>query len=288
MHTDTSDTPDTQLEAYALGALDPADRAAVEQALAESPERRAELRRLREVVALLPYAVAPADPPDHVRARLFERIAASRPAASPPPARRPARLMPAAMAALAALLIALGGLTLSLGRQVAGLDRSNRQLVDTLGQMEQILAQTQARQSDLAAQLTTSGQELRSLSAQLKEDQYVISFVSAPGVAVHDLRAASATLGARGEMYMYPGEASAVVIFSGLPALGPGQVYQFWLADESSQVPGGTFAADEIGMATLVVVAPREVNAFRQVMLTVEPAGGSVKPGQQVLLQGSL
>jgi len=30
---------------------------------------------------------------------------------------------------------------------------------------------------------------------------------------------------------MYPGVPSAVVLFSGLPTLGPGEVYQFWLAD---------------------------------------------------------
>jgi hypothetical protein len=53
-------------------------------------------------------------------------------------------------------------------------------------------------------------------------------------------------------------------------------------------VAGGTFAVDTTGIATLVVQAPREVNAFQQVMLTIEPTGGSAHPSQQVVLQGSL
>jgi anti-sigma-K factor RskA len=293
MHTDTPDIPASQIEAYALGALDADERAAVEQLLAESPEHQAELRQLREVVAMLPYAVAPADPPEHVRAQLFARIAAERAAAEP--ARRPAApprarawLLPAAFAILAALVLALGGLTISLGQTVAGLDRANRQLVDTLVLVQQTLAQTQNRQDELAAQLTAGRVQIDQLNTRLAQEQYVVSFVSAPGVATRTLNAVAASQVARGEMYMYPGKADAVVLFSGLPALRPGTVYQFWLADASSQVAGGTFAVDDHGIATLVVEAPREVNAFTQVMLTVEPSGGSAHPSDQVVLQGTL
>jgi anti-sigma-K factor RskA len=89
-------------------------------------------------------------------------------------------------------------------------------------------------------------------------------------------------------MYMYPGHSSAVVIFSGLPPLAPGQVYQFWFADETGQVAGTTFVADPTGIGYIVVEAPREVNAFREVMITVEPSGGSATPSQNVILEGAL
>lgn len=293
MHTEAPDTSNSQLEAYALGALDAHERAVVEALLASSPEHRAELRQLREVVAMLPYAAAPASPPEAVRQRLFARIAADQAVAQParpatPAPRRRAWAMPAALAFLAALVLALGGLTLSLGQTVAGLDRTNRQLVDTLVQMQRTIAQTQGRQDELAAQLATSRAQIEQLNTRLAEEQYVVSFVSAPGVATRALNAVAASQAARGQMYMYPGESSAVVVFSGLPALQPGSVYQFWLADASGQVPGGTFAVDEHGIASLVVQAPREVNAYTQVMLTVEPAGGSDLPSEQVVLEGSL
>jgi anti-sigma-K factor RskA len=288
-HLQTSD-PDSQLEAYALGALDDADRIAVEQQLAQSPSQRAELRRLREVVAILPYAAAPAEPPERVREQLFARIAASKPA--PAPARSPAPrrswLMPSAVAVLTVLLIIFGGMTISLGQSIADLDRSNRQLVGTLSEMQQVLAETQNRQRVVESQLSSSRQEIENLNARLAQDHYVVSFVSAPGVATRSLKAVSTGINASGEMYMYPGEASAVVVFSGLPDLEAGKVYQFWLADTSGQVPGGTFVVDDSGIASLVVEAPREVNAFQQVMLTIEPDGGSDNPSQQVVLEGSL
>jgi len=296
MNTPEQEKPDSQIAAYALGALDLDEMVEAERALAASPEHQEELRQLREVVALLPFSTPPADPPAHVRDRLLARVAASQqpaPAPATAPASPPARarrgwLAPAALAALAALVLALGGLTLSLQRTVAGLDRTNRELVTTLTQLKDTLAATRQRQEELAGQLATGQQQIDRLNARLAEDAYVISYVAAPGVATRDLAAVGAATSARGEMYMYPGNLNAVVLFSGLPALAPGKVYQFWLADGQSQVGGGTFVVDEGGIATLVVEAPREVNAFSQVMVTVEPAGGSPRPSQEVVLAGEL
>ncbi|RMD80895.1 MAG: anti-sigma factor, partial [Chloroflexi bacterium] len=63
MDTSEQEQPDALLAAAALGSLDPADLAALEQVLAMSPTARAELQQLRETVALLPYAAAPVEPP---------------------------------------------------------------------------------------------------------------------------------------------------------------------------------------------------------------------------------
>ena len=301
-----------QVAAYALGTLDPEDRAAVEALLAASPEQQEELRQLREVVALLPYAAQPASPPERVRQQLLARIAATAaqpaaaptaaPANAPTPLRRARWLVPAIAAALATLVLALAGLTLSLTDSMARLDQTNRELVTTLGTLQQALANTQARQETLAGQLAAGQSQLEQVSAKLAaseerigqlsakvaQDDYVISFVSAPGVATRQLVSAQAELNAQGEMYMYPGNSSAVVLFSGLPPLAPGKVYQFWLADDSNQVAGGTFVADSSGIGHIVVQAPREVNAFSQVMVTVEPEGGSTMPSANVVLEGNL
>jgi anti-sigma-K factor RskA len=308
---------ESQLAAYALGALDASDRQEVEELLARSPAHQEELRQLREVVAMLPFAAAPAAPPERVRAALFARIEASRAApseADAPPARpaptaapapaRPRRgwLVPGLMAALAVVVLALGGLTANLAASVARLDRTNGELTAALVSLQQSLATTTERQAALAAQLEASQRQLDAVSAQLAageeqlaqmqarvaQEEQVIAFVSAPGVATRQLAPAEAGAAARGEMYMYPGEQSAVVIFSGLPTLDPGQVYQFWLADGATQVAGGTFAVDENGLARILVEAPREVNAFSEVMVTVEPSGGSPTPSDEVVLAGSL
>lgn len=288
-----------ELAAYALGALDPADRAAVEALLANAPQHQAELGRLREVVALLPYATPAATPPAHVRTQLMARIAADqaeeRPGVAPPQPRPWARMRVALGVGLATLVLALGGIGLSLNQRLAALDQTNQTLVATISALQGSLATTQADQAELvnqlsevSAQLTRSEERISQLGQELARDGYVISFVSAPGVATRQLNPSSPVLPARGEMYMYPGETSAVVLFSGLPDLAPGQVYQFWLADGTQQTGAGTFVVDENGIARLLVEAPREVNAFREIMVTIEPAGGSETPSDTVVLAGSL
>lgn len=302
----------SQIGAYALGALDLEDRLKLEALLERSPELQEELRQLRQVVALLPYAAPPAAPPDHVRERLFARIAAARAeastgrAASPPVAASPHPrlrwLMPGLVAVLTALVIALSVATLSLGSTIARLEQTNRELVASFERLEQTLAESRTRQEQLASQLAAGQEQLHILAtrleaseervarlgADLARDDYVISFISAPGVATRQLRSARSGVVAQGEMYMYPGHSSAVVIFSGLPPLAPGQVYQFWFADETGQVAGKTFVADPTGIGYIVVEAPREVNAFREVMVTVEPSGGSAIPSPNVILEGAL
>jgi anti-sigma-K factor RskA len=297
-----------QLGAYALGALDTEDRWLVEDLLAASPAHQEELRQLRAVIAVLPFAAPAADPPERVRARLMARVEADRaaglPTAPPRTAVRPGRrwLVPVALVALVTLVMALGGLTIGLSSAMARLDQTNSDLVTTMAELQQRLAETQQRQEALAsqldqgrrqldevsAQLVSSQEQIGQVHAQIAQEEYVVSFVSAPGVATRQLAPAQLQARARGEMYMYPGESSAVVLFSGLPDLAPGQVYQFWLADGDSQVAAGTFVVDQSGIARLIISAPREVNAFSQIMLTIEPDGGSMTPSDAVVLTGSL
>jgi Anti-sigma-K factor rskA len=304
-----------KLAAYALGSLDLRDMVEVESLLASSPLAREELRDLREVVGYLPYAAPAVEPPDRVRRELFARIAASQepqqPRALPRPMAPPRRAgfaVPAALALLTALVLILGGMTLSLRGSVGSLARTNRELSEGLSAIQRSLDESQAAQAalladsqaaqaaqtELLSELASSRQELSGLNErlavldrQINQDQYVLTFVTAPGVATRELAAVSAA-SARGEMYMYPGQRDAVVLFRGLPALEPGKVYQFWLADGQNQVAGGLVEVDASGLARLIVEAPREVNAFSQVMLTVEQAGGSSTPSQDVVLEGSL
>ncbi|NCC31063.1 MAG: anti-sigma factor [Chloroflexia bacterium] len=303
---------DSLLAAFALGALDLDDQAELEALLATSPAHQKELRQLREVAALLPYATPTVEPPAHVKAQLFARVAADRatrvqaPAASAstPRERRPMRrwMLPGFAVVFAVIVFALGNLTLTLSSTVRRLDEANRELTTTVAELQQSLTDTQDRQETLAGQLAASQEQwvainnqwlasedqIGQLNARLAHDQQIVTFVSAPGVATRELAPARPDESARGEMYMYPGEANAVVLFSGLPTLATGQVYQFWLADGSSEVAAGTFQVDDTGIARLVVQAPREVNAFQRVMVTIEPDGGSTTPGTTVVLAGSL
>ncbi|MGB9739262.1 MAG: anti-sigma factor [Chloroflexus aggregans] len=290
MDSSEQEQTDALLAAAALGSLDPADLAALEQVLAMSPTARAELQQLRETVALLPYAAAPAEPPSHVRDRLMARIAADQ-AQRMPPTRspRPAGwLVPTILTVLVVVIIGLGGLTLTLQRQVATLAANNQQLLTAIGELQQAVAAGEAQQAQLSRQLARYEQQIARLNEQIAQERLLVSFVSAPGVATRELHPTRAGLAARGEMYMYPGESQAVVVFSGLPPLQPDRVYRFWLSDGTQRIAAGTVQVDAAGFATLIVTAPREVNAFTEVMVTVEPATNA-SPGEgEVILSGTL
>lgn len=290
MDSSEQEQTDALLAAAALGSLDPADLAALEQVLAMSPTARAELQQLRETVALLPYAAAPAEPPSHVRDRLMARIAADQAQRTPPTrSPRPAGwLAPAILTVLVVVIIGLGGLTLTLQRQVATLAASNQQLLTAIGELQQAVAAGEAQQAQLSGQLARYEQQIARLNEQIAQERLLVSFVSAPGVATRELRPTQAGLAARGEMYMYPGEAQAVVVFSGLPPLQPDRVYRFWLSDGTQRIAAGTFQVDAAGFATLIVTAPREVNAFTEVMVTVEPATDASPSEGEVILSGTL
>ncbi len=302
-----------QLEAYALGALDADEVARVEDYLRSAPEQRQELAELQDAVALLPYAALDADPPDRARQRLMSRIAAdvsagqvAESSSSPRLKRNTGRAWVPLAAIVAVLLLALslglGGMVFALQGTVSNLQQANATLQTELADIQtevQALANAQREAADqliasreqvaqLSGELAANQRAINMLNAQFMTDQRLATFITAPGVATRRLVAVDDDSQASGEMYMYPGDREAVVLFRELPALEPGQVYQFWLANESGQVAAGTLQAGEDGLARLHVTAPQEVNAFNQVMLTIEPVGGSEVPSDEVVLEGFL
>jgi hypothetical protein len=109
-----------ELEAYALGALDPASAERVASHLAACKPCRTEAASLAEVVAALPDSVALREP----RAALRERVLAAARAGmrSAEPARRGwsprVRVWPMVMAGLASIVIVLGAADISAYRQL--------------------------------------------------------------------------------------------------------------------------------------------------------------------------
>ena len=93
---------------------------------------------------------------------------------------------------------------------------------------------------------------------------------------------------AEGKMFMRPGSKEALLVVHGLQQPEPGKTYQFWFATADKQVPAATFTVGPEGVATVVLSAPQPVNTYAQVMVTVEPAGGSKTPSDEVVLQATL
>lgn len=84
------------------------------------------------------------------------------------------------------------------------------------------------------------------------------------------------SLGGSVSAIVSPSEAKLVVVTSGLPALPAGKVYELWLLGPSVAQPSGLLTAAEQGR-TVPVVASGYVKGY-SLGITVEPAGGTLKP----------
>lgn len=268
---------DEKLEAllplYALDALTPEERAQVEAYVAVDPEARTRLAELSQTAAALPYAAAPVTPPTAVKTRLMARVevdarrrqpAAERPASLWENWRR--RLAPVALAAslgLAALALAWG---VSLNAEV-----------------------TQLRTEGVAlkAQVTQLRTEAELLREQVNQQDRLLAQLTAPGARITEVSGTALQPGARGHFIADPQQATAVLVVSGLAQLQPGQTYQFWLLREGVAVGAGLFTVDADGRAVLTVDAGVTPD-FTAVGVSIEPAGGSPAPSDQIVMLGEL
>lgn len=251
---------DARIEAllpfYALDALTAEERAEVEAYLTAHPEARAEAEALTAAAGQLAYMVEPVTPPPALKRRLMARVQAE---VNARPAPKPAwwaslwpRLAPGALAAsLAAAVLALGW-ALALNQEVAQLRIATRQL--------------QARVADQDALLTA---------------------LAAPGAQLTAVTGTPLQPKAHGSFITDAERGTATFVAAGLAPLAPGQVYQFWLIRDGVAVGAGLFQADAAGRAvlTLNTSGPEAINA---VGVSVEPAGGSAQPSEQIVLFGEL
>jgi anti-sigma-K factor RskA len=231
--------------AYAVDALDPAERMLFEQHLATCPDCRAEVDSLREAAAMLPETSL-AEPPPGLRERLLADIATVRPLPPvvepiPLPAQETAadanvtslesrrrRFRPALVAAAAVVALIGAGVVAS---QPWNNDSSNQQ-----------------------TQLTAADRVLKDPDAQhvLKE------FPD----------------GATATVVRSEAEGKAVLMTSRMPSAPDGKVYELWLQKDGVMVPAGLMP----DKADQTVLLSGDANDATAVGITVEPAGGSDRP----------
>jgi anti-sigma-K factor RskA len=232
--------------AYAVDALDAAERERFERHLARCPSCEHEVRGMQETATRLAVAVA-APPPAGLKAAVLTAAAQTRQqppvrsAAAEPEARlrarhrhggaRPSRRFRLAVpvAALAtAVVIALGVIV---GVQQGRLDR------------------VQAQQHEVSAVL------------------------SAPDARIVSERTA---LGGHTTMVVAASLDKMVFTAAGLPALADARVYELWLLTPAgAAIPNGLLPTASGAAATLVAAGPAHGD---QVAVTVEPAGGTKQP----------
>ena len=310
-----------QIPAYALGALDAQEAAALEKQLAVNAALRASLEAYRAIVGDLPIAATPIVPPQQLKAVIMAQATGQRVGAAKPqlriPERRPWFWFPRlvfATALCAILLLAAGWANTAVqlnqalaskqqvAQQLAQAAAANQQTAAELTSAQSALETLRAEQQALGAQLTVAQRnsaksaadlaqrtsEVQQLTQQIQSTQQALIFLSADTVTSRSLRAVRTDIAAQGSMFMKPGQTNAVILVRNLPALDQTHSYQFWLADNRHQVNAGKLEVDQNGVGRLVINVSDSVDTFAQIMITVEQREAAATPSDKVVLQGQL
>jgi anti-sigma-K factor RskA len=253
---------------YAVDALPAEEMDEFERHLTHCGSCTAEIRGLRETASRLALITAerpPAAMRDRVlaaaeRTRQLPPITENRPARSGPRAIRPARSarrarrsyaphsawIPRIAVGIAAAAVVVAG--------VFGVNQHN----------------TQQRLSAIENQLTAARAHNQQIDTVLAaNDLHLVSDKTSVGGTVSAI--------------LSPGQAKLVVVTSGLPALPAGKVYELWMLGGTNVAkPSGLLTAAAHGR-TVPVVASGYVHGY-SLGVTVEPAGGTLKPTTKPIL----
>jgi len=234
------------IPAYALGALDADETAALEAHLLTCESCRQELADYRGVSDNLLAALPPRQPPAALRDRLRDRLRAALPSAQQKAApRRPAWSF--GRLALGAGLVLLLALNLFSFLQLRDLQRQQAQLLQ-----------------------------------QVQQDQAALAMLSYPGTQSFPIEAGQVS----GTLLLDRDRNAGMLIVWDLPPLPADQTYQAWLVQpDGIRVSAAIFRPQNTDAYTVgMISAPQSLDTFSSLGVTVEPAGGSSGPtGERVL-----
>jgi anti-sigma-K factor RskA len=238
----TCDDASDALAAYALGALEPDEREAIEHHLAACPRCRAELAPFARVADSLAQAPLPAPPPPDVRARLLVEAQALRPPAAETP-NRPAERAGGAIlilprwvvwpAAAAAVLLIAGIAVLTVLLTQARDDR----------------AAAQSARHQLAAYLSAGGTATK-LAAATTDGKYYGhgSLVTAPDLP-------------------------PIVVVGGCAPSGKNRLYRVWVARGDQRTRIGDLTVGQDGEGWIELGAAEPLASYDTVGITMITGG---------------
>jgi anti-sigma factor RsiW len=241
------------IPAYVLDAVDDADRTLVERHLPQCDVCTGVFVSYRPITDLLPYAAPPVEPPADLKYRV---LAAALPKVQPHPQRAPA-LIGAVFAGLSNLFRspAFGAVMLLL---ILALGVWNIQL-----------------QNQITQQIAFNQQTL----SEITRERALVSTMAYSNSQPMRMQSTEAAPKAVGRLYAAPELNALALIIYDMPSPPQGMVYQFWLLDSNGdRTSAGTFTVDSQGRGWQLFRAPKALNNYQGVGITVEPAGGSAWP----------
>lgn len=256
----TADTPFDSAAAFALGAIDPVERAALEALFERDAEFRRQVLAYRDVAGLLAYAAPTLHAPPTLRDRILTQARGVRPLSSAPTIKRKAAFLPLRALPWVAAAACLGIVVSQSGR----------------------LREAQSATNALRA-------EVASLQGEVANRDSSLAAFMGPEVHVVSLNEGSDKPSAR--VYWNHTKKLFIVTAFNVPRAPDGKTYQLW-AIRKGQAPlsMGTFNTDASGRAVVIVPVGNTVNEGGFIDLcgmTMEPQGGSLQPTEQPRLVGS-
>lgn len=270
----------------ALGLLNDAERAELQQELQATPSIADDLRGLRQVIVGLAAVVPLLDPPAYLRERVLRSITGRAPAAAPVETTRTVdgtgraivsqpSPWPAWIAAAAAVLCAVGVGFYAL------------QLRGRVDSMAEDIAAANARASSAEQQLVQIRQALGTAEVETRTLRLQSAVLIAPDMARIDLAGQPVAPGAAARAF-WSRQKGMVFAATQLPALPAGKTYQLWVVPTgvgAAPISAGLLTPDASGGVTLHVATPPDIPTPVALAVTLEPAGGVPAPtGEKYLI----
>jgi hypothetical protein len=262
---------------FVLGALEPAEMAAVRAHLASCPQPHTEFEELGSTTPALLDTVELVEPPAALKNRILEAARADRDATRP----IAAALVPAAAHRAPRDIPTTRSLRERLG--LAGGSGSGSQLAPgwaVLG-LAAVLAVVVLGARDL--QLQASNEDL---AAYQRGVAAALDAAARPGGELAVLKASEPSSPAAGLAGIRPDGTVAIAIRGLAPTTGS-QVYEAWLVGATAApIPIGGFAVDSSGSGTLTVPQGASTPGI-VVALTLEPGPGATTPTLPLIATGT-
>ena len=277
------ETLQDQAALHALGMLEGGEASAFQAALKGSAELQAMVDEITAAAAALSHALPATKAPPEVLPRLLAQIGAEQmaaPVARMPDSEAPARWMPWAIAAS----IALSGLTgffsgakvqsvnarlelRDLQRQIEQADTEKKRLGTVIAGLKDERVAMQKRVDDLRQRDALSQVQIATLKVQATA--LAKAYANVAAYVVWDATAQN-----------------GVMRFDKLPPAGANKDYQMWIIDPRYDAPvsAGIFTAGTGGELNVNFKPTRPIALAQNFAISVEPKGGSAKPGGPIVL----
>ncbi len=275
-----------ELALYAVGALDPAERAAVAHHLERCPSCREEAERVVATADSLAFALAaasPLHPPPELKGRVLQAVRDRRAAGDRPetaddtPGPGELAVVPPPAPPTRSSRRWLGNLG---GRPVSG------RLVG-LG-VAAVLAVVVVVALAWAASLQVALAREQSLRAEyatlVSQQEVVLDVVDSSKTSKIHLHAPNPASAAYGKLYTRPDRADVVVMASHLPHPSSGQDYHLWVTSAGQTTLAGVMPVNDQGFGLLVFQASRPGPTFDSVRLTLQNPGSAAPAGETILV----